>query len=56
MNTDKLPLLFTRVLQWVGSEPEWTRAQALENLCWNKETYLEKKVEARYNGLPLVLP
>lgn len=34
----------------VGSEPKWTRQQAIANLEWNKKTYPNKQVEGFWYG------
>jgi hypothetical protein len=39
--------------QQVGFEPSWTRAQAMQNLEFNKKTYPDKFVEGFFNGRKL---
>jgi len=34
----------------VGTEPSWTREQAIANLEWNKKSYPNQKVEGFFNG------
>ncbi|MGF1937202.1 MAG: hypothetical protein RM347_022935 [Nostoc sp. ChiQUE02] len=34
----------------VGTEPSWTREQAIATLEWNKKTYPNKKIEGLFNG------
>jgi hypothetical protein len=37
----------------VGIEPSWTRAQAIANLEWNKQTYPDRKVAGYFNANPI---